>query len=96
MLKAIKENHVTVLLADRDIVGNGIEVDFFGERTTLPPGPVTVALRSGAALMPAGVYFRGDGHHAVVRPPMDLYRAGAGSARTSSGSPRTWPSSSSR
>ena len=76
VLKAIKENHVTVLLADRDILGNGIEVDFFGERTTLPPGPVTVALRTGAPLIPAGVYFRGDGHHAVVRPPMDLSRRG--------------------
>jgi KDO2-lipid IV(A) lauroyltransferase len=76
VLKAIKENHVTVLLADRDILGNGIEVDFFGERTTLPPGPVTVALRGGAALIPAGVYFRGDGHHAVVHPPMDLSRRG--------------------
>jgi phosphatidylinositol dimannoside acyltransferase len=76
VLKAIKANHVTVLLADRDILGNGIEVDFFGERTTLPPGPVTVALRSGAPLIPAGVYFRGDGHHAVVRPPMDTSRRG--------------------
>jgi len=76
VLKAIKANHVTVLLADRDILGNGVEVDFFGERTTLPPGPVTVALRGGAALIPAGVYFRGAGHHAVVRPPMDLSRKG--------------------
>ena len=76
VLKAIKANHVTVLLADRDILGNGVEVDFFGERTTLPPGPVTVALRSGAPLFPAGVYFRGDGHHPVVRPPMDTSRRG--------------------
>jgi len=75
-LAAIRNNHVTVLLADRDIVGGGVEVEFFGERTTLPSGPVTLALRSGAPLIPAAVLFRGAGHHAVVRPPMDLTRQG--------------------
>ena len=76
VLAAIRDNHVTVLLADRDIGGGGVEVEFFGERTTLPSGPVTLALRSGAPLIPAAVLFRGDGHHAVVRPPMDLTRQG--------------------
>jgi KDO2-lipid IV(A) lauroyltransferase len=76
VLAAIRDNHVTVLLADRDIAGGGVEVEFFGERTTLPSGPVTLALRSGAPLIPAAVLFRGPGHHAVVRPPMDLTRQG--------------------
>ena len=76
VLAAIRDNHVTVLLADRDIAGGGVEVEFFGERTTLPSGPVTLALRSGAPLIPAAVLFRGAGHHAVVRPPMDLTRQG--------------------
>ena len=76
VLAAIRDNHVTVLLADRDIAGGGVEVEFFGERTTLPSGPVTLALRSGAPLIPAAVLFRGEGHHAVVRPPMDLTRQG--------------------
>ena len=76
MLAAIRDNHIVCLLSDRDIAGDGVEVDFFGERTTLPPGPVTLALRTGAPLLPAAVYFRGDGHHAVVRPPMDLTRQG--------------------
>ncbi|HEY5155815.1 MAG TPA: hypothetical protein VIJ47_13830, partial [Acidimicrobiales bacterium] len=69
VLAAIRNNHVTVLLADRDIGGGGIEVEFFGERTTLPSGPVTLAMRSGAPLIPAAVLFRGAGHYAVVRPP---------------------------
>ena len=38
------------LLCDRDIVGNGVEVEFFGERTTFPAGPATLALRTGAML----------------------------------------------
>jgi phosphatidylinositol dimannoside acyltransferase len=76
VIAAIKAGHVVCLLSDRDIAGDGIEVDFFGEPTTLPPGPVTVALRTGAPLIPTAVYFRGSGHHAVVGPPLDLTRQG--------------------
>jgi phosphatidylinositol dimannoside acyltransferase len=76
VMAAIKAGHVVCLLSDRDIAGDGIEVDFFGETTTLPPGPVTVALRSGAPLIPTAVYFEGSGHHCVVGPPMDLTRQG--------------------
>ena len=49
------------LLCDRDLAGGGVEVEFFGERTTLPGGPATLALRTGAPLLPAAVYFEGDG-----------------------------------
>ncbi len=76
VIAAIKAAHVVCLLSDRDIAGDGIEVDFFGEKTTLPPGPVTVALRTGAPLIPTAVYFEGSGHHAVVGPPLDLTRQG--------------------
>src|SRR4029078_5597094 len=36
VLKAVRNNEVVCLLADRDLTGDGIAVDFFGERTTLP------------------------------------------------------------
>jgi KDO2-lipid IV(A) lauroyltransferase len=76
-LRALRANRVLALLSDRDIGGGGVEVEFFGERTTLPGGPATLALRTGAALLPLGVYFRGrHGHHAVVRPPLSLERQG--------------------
>ncbi|MEZ5216690.1 MAG: hypothetical protein R2715_08900 [Ilumatobacteraceae bacterium] len=42
------------LLCDRDLQHSGIEVEFFGERTTLPAGPATLALRTGAALARPG------------------------------------------
>jgi phosphatidylinositol dimannoside acyltransferase len=76
VMNAIRANHVVCLLADRDITGDGVPVEFFGERTTMTPGPVTIALRTGASLIPSAVYFEGTGHHAVVGPPLDLTRQG--------------------
>ena len=36
MIRALRENRVVCLLADRDIAGDGMAVEFFGETTTLP------------------------------------------------------------
>jgi phosphatidylinositol dimannoside acyltransferase len=74
VLRAIHDGHVVALLSDRDIEGNGAEVEFFGERTTLPAGPATLALRTGAPLIPAAVYFRDRRHHLVMRPPIPTQR----------------------
>ena len=74
--RALKANQVVCLLSDRDLGGTGVPVDFFGERTTLPGGPATLALRSGAPLVPIAVYATWRGHEAVVRPPLDTARRG--------------------
>src|SRR5207237_113492 len=71
VVRALKANHIVALLCDRDIGGAGVDVEFFGERTTLPAGPATLALRTGAALLPTAVYYRGRGHLGVCRGPWD-------------------------
>ncbi len=77
VLQALRANRAVALLCDRDIGGGGAEVEFFGERTTLPAGPVTLALRSGAAVLPTAVYFEGrHGHRGVVGPPLTMERRG--------------------
>ncbi|HEX2047325.1 MAG TPA: phosphatidylinositol mannoside acyltransferase [Acidimicrobiales bacterium] len=68
VVRALRANQIVALVSDRDITGGGVEVEFFGERTTLPAGPATLASRFGAPLLPTAVYFDGPGHHAVVRP----------------------------
>jgi KDO2-lipid IV(A) lauroyltransferase len=75
---ALRRNDIVCLLCDRDIQGGGVEVEFFGEKTTLPAGPAMLGLRTGAVVLPMGVYFTSkvDGHHAVVRPPLALERVG--------------------
>ena len=74
--KALKANHLVCLLCDRDLPGTGVEVEFFGERTTIPGGPATLALRTGAPLCPSAVYFEGDRRHGVALPPLDTKRRG--------------------
>lgn len=74
--RALRANRALALLCDRDIGGDGVPVELFGEGTTLPAGPATLALRTGAPLLPVAVYHDGPGHHAVVRPPIPVERAG--------------------
>lgn len=78
-LKSLRNNEILCLLSDRDLTGTGIEVSFFGETTTLPAGPATLAMRCDSALIPAAVYFsnRTDGHHTLVRPAIDCSRTGS-------------------
>lgn len=80
VLRALRANEVVCLLCDRDLDRTGVDVEFFGERTTLPAGPATLSLRTGAALLPVAVYFteRIDGHHAIIRPPISLHRGTEG------------------
>jgi KDO2-lipid IV(A) lauroyltransferase len=80
VVMALKRNDVVCLLCDRDLQRNGIDVEFFGEQTTIPAGPATLALRTGAPLLPTAVYFteRTDGHYGVVRPAIPTERSGEG------------------
>lgn len=65
---AIAENKAVALLSDRDLNGRGVDVEFFGERTTLPAGPASLSLRTGAPLLPVCTYFHGDAHRIVIEP----------------------------
>ncbi len=78
VLKAVRDNEVVCLLTDRDLTGDGVPVDFFGETTTLPGGPAMTALRAGAPLLPTGCYFMDHGDsRADIRPPLDTSRSRA-------------------
>ena len=75
--RALAANRIVCLLCDRDLVGNGVEVDFFGETTTVPIGPATLALRTGARLLPCAAYLAADGQHVGrVAPAIPAEREG--------------------
>ncbi len=77
VINALKRNHIVCLLCDRDIDGKGVKVNFFGEETTVPAGPATLSIRTGARIIPVAVYQKENSHHAVVCPPIPSERTGA-------------------
>lgn len=68
----IAEGKGVALVSDRDLGGRGVEVEFFGETTTMPPGPATLAVRTGAPLMPVGCYITPKGYRVVVHEPLPI------------------------
>ncbi|HLI15686.1 MAG TPA: phosphatidylinositol mannoside acyltransferase [Acidimicrobiales bacterium] len=75
LLATLRRGQVVALLADRDVAGDGVEVEFFGSTTRVPGGPALLALRTGALLVPTAIYHGPGGrHHAVLRPPLEVAR----------------------
>jgi KDO2-lipid IV(A) lauroyltransferase len=75
-MSMLRENRAVCLPSDRHVGGAGVEVEFFGEVTMLPAGPATLALRTGAVLLPIAIYDHPGGCHGVVRPPVVAQREG--------------------
>jgi KDO2-lipid IV(A) lauroyltransferase len=70
--EALRANRIVALLCDLE-QGPGLEVNFFGRRATVPGGPAALALKNGAALMPACQYTTSPGrHHVHLDPPLAL------------------------
>jgi len=74
LLKRLKANHVVCLMSDRNLGDGGVDVEFFGETTQLPGGAATLALRTGATIVPVAVYHRGLQNHAICEPPIAVER----------------------
>jgi KDO2-lipid IV(A) lauroyltransferase len=56
LVKEVKSKRIIGLLSDRDIQKNGVEVTFFGEKTTLPMGPAVLSIRTKIPIVIATVY----------------------------------------
>jgi lauroyl/myristoyl acyltransferase len=77
LTQRLEQGGVVALLCDRDLKGTGVPVTFFGEQTTLPAGPIALACRSGAIVLPVGAYFnRRAGHHFEIYPPLQIPEEG--------------------
>lgn len=67
LLRALKGNELLALLIDRSVPGDGVRVTFFGETVEVPAGPARLALRTGAAVVPAAfARTRPDRHEVKV------------------------------
>ncbi|MGQ0837477.1 phosphatidylinositol mannoside acyltransferase [Actinokineospora sp.] len=66
----LRDNGIVCLVADRDLSRTGIPVTFFGEQTRMPGGPAYLAARTGATLLPAGLWFTEHGWGLRLHPPL--------------------------
>src|SRR5262244_3016064 len=60
------------LPADRDVTGGGIEVEFFGQKARMMGGPAALAVQTGAALLPAVLWFEGRGWGVHIYPEVPV------------------------
>ncbi|MER7417527.1 phosphatidylinositol mannoside acyltransferase [Micromonospora peucetia] len=72
LVDRVRAGTVVPLLADRDLSARGVEVDFFGHRTRMPPGPALLALRTGAPLYVASMWYEPDVACASIEGPLPL------------------------
>ncbi|MGI5836280.1 MAG: lysophospholipid acyltransferase family protein, partial [Chloroflexota bacterium] len=77
LTESLERNEIVGLVADRDIQKNGVPVLFFGRETTIPIGPIMLAIRTGATVIPAFTYRNGDNRFlAHIGSPLELERTG--------------------
>ena len=75
------QGYAVPLLADRDLSARGIEVRFFGGRTRMPAGPALLALRTGAPLYVAHMWYEQDRPVAQLDGPIEVPTDGPLDAR---------------
>ena len=78
VIRALRAGRLACLVCDRDLTGGGLEVRLFGAAAVMPGGPASIALKTGAPLLPCTVYHdRRPGYwHAVVHPALEPERTG--------------------
>lgn len=57
LTERVRGGAVVPLLADRDLSSRGVPVTFFGEPTRMPAGPALLAIRTGAPLLVASIWY---------------------------------------
>lgn len=73
IVNALKRNESVAMLVDRCEKNNGVLVDFFGEKTFFPRGPVLLAKATGAVVMPALIVLDNNNKYkAVLDSPIEM------------------------
>ncbi len=73
IVNALKRNEIVAMLVDRYGKGNGVHVDFFGEKAYFPRGPVLLARATGASVLPAFTVLESDKkYRSVLGPPIHI------------------------
>lgn len=79
-MRALKKGGMVAVACDRDVLGKGVRMSFFGEEATLPVGAVDLAAKTGAAILPAFSVRLPDGRFEIrVEPPLMVHASPNGS-----------------
>ncbi|MBP7669589.1 MAG: lysophospholipid acyltransferase family protein [Candidatus Eisenbacteria bacterium] len=79
MLRSLRAGSLLGILPDQDTRVDSIVVPFLGHPARSPVGPVRLAMRSGAPMVPVVIRMRSDGTHGIrVGPEILLTRPGKG------------------
>jgi len=66
ILHHLRNNEIVAMMGDKDFSGRGRPTTFFGRKVIFPVGPVMMAMKSGAALIPVFVLKRPDGRYVGI------------------------------
>jgi KDO2-lipid IV(A) lauroyltransferase len=76
LAQRLRAGGLVCLVSDRDVTGRGIEVEFFGEKARMMAGPAALAVQTGAALLPATLWFDGPGWKAHISNEVPVPESG--------------------
>jgi KDO2-lipid IV(A) lauroyltransferase len=84
LARRLRSGGLVCLVAERDLSRNGVEVDFFGERTRMPAGPAMLAEQTGALLLPVTLWYDDSPvMQGRVHPAIEVPEGGSRAQRTS-------------
>ena len=84
LARRLRAGGLVCLVAERDLSRNGVEVDFFGEKTRMPAGPAMLAQQTGALLLPVTLWYDDSPvMQGRVHPAIEVPEDGSREQRTS-------------
>lgn len=74
LILALRRGEIVVVLCDRNIRGKGIRLPFFGEETPISTIPASIAIRTGARIVPGFVIRqkRGEDYTAIIKEEIEV------------------------
>ena len=77
VIQTLRDGGVVALMGDRDIEGPKTSLPFFGKEAMMPTGPIEVALRTGAVVIPSFcLRTKEGGIEAYMEEPLEMERTG--------------------
>jgi len=73
LVQALRDNHIVGIVGDQGAKTTGIPLQLFGRDTLTPIGPLELAVRTGAIVLPTFITRTHGPYHTIeVEPPLDL------------------------